>query len=111
MNYVSIDGSVTRHIWQYSGDTLFRLVSTDGGFHTVRCKGLPPQLKAGQRIVVVGRLTSREEDMTLADFIKRAEGGQGKPDPQDIERLAPLAGSERRSYTEIIADELIPRAA
>lgn len=108
MNHVIVDGTVTRNVWNYNGDTLFRLSADGGCFFTIRCKGLPPQLKAGMRVVVVGKLISRDEDVNLSDFVRRAEGGQGKPDPKDIDKLAPLVGEERRSYTEILADELLP---
>ena len=105
MNVVVISGTITRNIWQYGGDTLFRL-GHNGHFFTIRVRGLPVQLEPGVRVVVSGTLTSREEDVSLADFARRAEGGTGEVDRETLERIGNALGREHRSYTEILAEKI-----
>ncbi len=46
--------------------------------------------------------------MANTDFVRRAEGDQGAPNPTVIDKLALPVGEERRSYTEILADKMLP---
>lgn len=57
-------------------------------------------------MVVSGTLVSREEDVSLADFARRAEGGSGEVDRETLERIGNALGQEHRSYTEILAGEI-----
>jgi len=113
MNHVSIEGTVTRHIWTYGGDTLFRLATEEGHYHTVRIRNMPVQPKPGTSAVIVGKLISREENVGLGDFIRRAEGGErgdGELDDKQIKQLAKKVGQAHRTYTEILADEFLALA-
>jgi hypothetical protein len=113
MNHVSIEGTVTRHIWTYGGDTLFRLATEEGHYHTVRIRNMPVQPKPGTSAVIVGKLISREENVGLEDFVRRAEGGEkgdGELDDKQIKQLAKKVGQAHRTYTEILADEFLALA-
>ena len=107
MNHVSLEGAVTRHIWQYGGDTLFRIATEDGFYHTVRIRGMPVQLKPGTSAVITGKLISREENVGLEDFVRQAEGGADTLDPKQVKELAGKLGEVHRTYTEILADEFL----
>ena len=111
MNHVSVEGTVTRHVWNYGGDTLFRLATEEGYYHTVRIRNMPVQPKPGTSAVIVGKLISREENVGLEDFIRRAEGGDdGELDKEQIKQLAKKIGQAHRTYTEILADEFLALA-
>lgn len=106
MNYVAVEGTVTRDIWTYNGDTLFRL-HHDRLFFTVRFRNLPLDIKAGRRVVVTGTLTSREQRISLEDFVSRAtQGKDEKPDEKLVKELASRLEPVNRSYTEILATEI-----
>jgi len=110
MNSIVVEGAVTNDIWTYGGDTLFRIRHDDGGDHfTVRFRNLPLDIKPGTRVVISGRLISRDQRVSLEDFVSRATRGDGGPDEKLLEKIKGLAqGLEpvNRSYTEILAQEI-----
>ncbi len=66
----------------------------------------PQLIKRGAWLVVHGELRSRDERVTLRDFIRRAENGAAVT-PADLEALLGKLGSENRSINELIVDEVI----
>jgi hypothetical protein len=113
MNQVTVDGTITNKIWSYSGDTLFRLRHDDGqAYFTVRFRNMPLDVAPGNRVVITGELISRDQRVSLEDFVSRAgSGGDGDPDEETQELMDQLAGQLRpvnRSYTEILAREIRP---
>ena len=111
MNHVIVEGTVTNDIWNYGSDSLFRLRRNGGGnggmFFTVRFRNLPLDIKAGQRVAIVGELISREQRVSLTDFVSRATRGEAnKPDAELVEKLAKQLEPVNRSYTEILAKEI-----
>lgn len=109
MNQTTVTGTVV-NTWWYKKDFCFRIELRDGGGHvSVRwLKSNPPQLSNNALVIVAGALTSREERVGLAGFARRAEGGQGEPLSRDeIKALEERLGEENRTYTEIVAEEVI----
>lgn len=115
MNQVAVEGTITNSIWTYNNDTLFRLRYNDGeAYFTVRFRNLPVKVKPGTRVMVVGELTSRDQEVNLEDFLSRAAPNDDEDGLDDeVQALVDgLAGKGlrpvNRSYTEIVARELRP---
>lgn len=114
MNQVAVEGTITNSIWTYDNDTLFRLRYNDGeAYFTVRFRNLPLNIKPGTRVMVVGELTSRDQEVTLENFVSRAASNDdGGLDDEVQVMVNELAGKGlrpvNRSYTEIVARELRP---
>lgn len=108
MNTVTVEGTVTDDVWTYAGDTLFRLRHNDGdAYFTVRFRNLPLNIEPGTRVVVKGKLTSREQRIFLNDFVKRADRGEVDDDAQAlVDQLDEYLGYALRSYTEVQASEI-----
>jgi len=66
----------------------------------------PQLIQRGAWLVVHGELHSRDERVTLRDFIRRAENGAAVT-PADLEALIGKLGAENRSINELIVDEVI----
>jgi hypothetical protein len=117
---VMIEGIVTGNRWTYNEEQLFRLAhfrSIDrnpnfrgrqqvADYFTVRVRqvGIAAQLpEEGDHIIVVGYLTDRQEDVSLADFNRRARGNEKLPD----DLVGAYNGlAERRSITEVVATRI-----
>lgn len=114
MNQVAVEGTITNSIWTYDNDTLFRLRYNDGeAYFTVRFRNLPVNVKPGTRVMVVGELTSRDQEVTLNNFVSRATSNDDDNDLDDevqalVDELAEGLRPVNRSYTEIVARELRP---
>ena len=101
LNQVHVEGFVTKKIWQYSGDTYFRLAvyrdpdrprkvaereapdeRDKPDYVTVRVPArlttMPVEFQSGQRVQVHGWLESREFDQSLAEFLWEAQGPKPK---------------------------------
>jgi hypothetical protein len=123
-NRVEIEGYVTNRIWQWSEpgrnspDTLFRLAcypDLNGGparsrpfYVTVRIpgsvlNGVPVGVMPGQRLMVTGRLVSRDYTHSLGDFLARVKDKPELilPDGFDPERVVEL-----RSLNEVIVESI-----
>ncbi len=125
LNQTHVEGYVTKKIWQYGGDTFFRLAvyrdpdlprketgrnSNDRDkpdYVTVKVPasllaGLPVQFTSGQRIQVHGWLESREYESTLAEFLKDARESELEIDPAQAQRIV-----AHRSTTWITAARIV----
>jgi len=127
-NYVEIEGYVTNRIWQWQEpdrsmpDTLFRLACYSNGnktrpadevrprpfYVTVRVQGsvldgVPVGVQPEQRLLVTGRLVSRDYMHSLADFLARV---RDVPELTLPEGFDPERAVELRSLNEIVADSL-----
>lgn len=60
----------------------------------------PQGIKRGAWIMVTGELRSRDERVTLRDFVKRAKGGTTAT-PAELEALEGKVGVENRSINEV----------
>ncbi len=106
MNSVTVEGTVTNDIWTYGEDTLFRLRHNGGVFFTVRFRYLPLKIEAGKRVIIAGELISREQRVSLKDYVTRATRGDAKPDAELVAKLAKQLELVNQSYTEILAQEI-----
>ena len=122
LNQVHVEGYVTKKIWQYSGDTFFRLAiyrdpdrprkeANRGAkerdkpdYITVKVPvaGLPVHFESGQRVQVHGWLESREYESTLAEFLKDAQGPELELDPALTKKVI-----DHRSTTWITAERIV----
>jgi len=108
VNVVVIEGYVTNDVWEFGGDTLFRLAHVNGAgeneYFTVRLRSsLPVRVPPpGSRVIVTARAVDRQEDFTLEDHVRRAARGR-EVDRGLVERLGRMLDAERRSYTEFLA--------
>lgn len=110
MNTITVDGVVTNKTWRYDGDSLFRLRHDNGDAHfTIRVKNLPIDIRPGMRIAVTGTLTSRDQRISLSDFVGRAHSGDDEDTVRElVDQLAGHLGPVTRSYTEVVAREIRP---
>ena len=124
LNQVHIEGFVTRKIWQYGGDTFFRLAvyrdpdrprkEADRGengrdrpdYVTIRVPAaltaLPVEFRPGQRIQVHGWLESRQYSQTLAEFL----GDCGVTGVQ-VAGADPDEVSANRGSTWVVAERIV----
>jgi hypothetical protein len=127
-NHVEIEGYVTNRIWQWQEpdrsmpDTLFRLACYPNGngtrpvdearprpfYVTVRVQGsvldgIPVGVQPEQRLLVTGRLVSRDYMHSLADFLARV---RDVPELTLPEGFDPERAVELRSLNEVVADSL-----
>jgi RecG-like helicase len=107
MNHANVVGTITDDRWTYGGDTLFRLRHGDGAaYFTIRFRNMPVDLSPGTRVVVSGELMSRDQDVTLQDFIGRAAKDDAEINEELVEQLAKQLRPVFRSYTEILVKEV-----
>ncbi len=125
LNQVHVEGYVTKKIWQYSGDTFFRLAvyrdpdrprkKTDRNsnerdkpdYITIKVPasllaGLPVQFISGQRVQVHGWLESREYESTLSEFLQDARGPKLEIDSAQAQKVV-----AHRSTTWITAERIV----
>ena len=124
LNQVHIEGYATKKIWQYGGDTFFRLAAyrdpdrprkesdrnpnerDKPDYVTIKVPasllaGLPVQFTSGQRVQVHGWLESREYESTLAEFLKDARS-ELKIDVAQAKKVI-----AHRSTTWIVAERIV----
>ena len=125
LNQVHIEGYATKKIWQYGGDTFFRLAAyrdpdrprkesdrnpnerDKPDYVTIKVPasllaGLPVQFTSGQRVQVHGWLESREYESTLAEFLKDARGSELEVDSAQAKEII-----AHRSTTWITAERIV----
>jgi hypothetical protein len=124
-NRVEIEGYVTNRIWQWqepersTPDTLFRLACYPDGngrrggrarpfYVTVRVHrsvldGIPVGVLPEQRLLVTGRLVSRDYAHSLADFLARVKDLPELTLPAGFD---PQHAVELRSLNEVIAESM-----
>lgn len=124
MNNVTIDGAVVatwtynNHLharlafWRSDGQVQFcilvfprdRALELKAAAFAPRQANLTPEepqgIKRGAWLLVSGELRSRDERVTLRDFVKRAKGGTSAT-PEELETLEGKVGVENRSINEI----------
>jgi len=114
MNEVHLSGRVMK-VWDIGGDRFARIsiprdndrpARHDGGrydYLTVRFPNGRDKsigLNNGQDVIVHGFMQSRDYQESLADFLKGAQGLQGKP---DFKKANPNEVMVNRSTTEVVA--------
>ena len=134
MNHVMLDGIVTS-TWVYDGDYFARIAHTsarDTGYFNVRFPGetlvelrrteggnatrqrtlitaeSPHDIQRGQALLVAGRLQHRDYQVTLEEFLDRANDAELTDAERDtLLELAEKAGRENRSHYEIVVSEVV----
>ena len=123
LNSASVEGYVTKKIWEYDGDQFFRLAmyrdpdrprkrnpqESEGkrdqpDYATVRVPAtLSDRIKPGQRVQVHGWLESQVQRRTLAEFLATAKGPALDLDQEKAQEI-----STAMDYTRIVADRIVP---
>lgn len=107
MNHAIVEGTITDDNWTYGDDTLYRLRHHDGeAYFTIRFRNMPVNLNSGTRVVVSGQLISRDQSVSLQDFVDRAAKDDVDIDEELVEQLAEQLRPAFRSYTEILVQEI-----
>ncbi len=134
MNHVTLAGAVTS-TWEYGGDFHARLAYTspnhEAGYFNVRFPGqdlvvirrtagqsatqkrslitaaAPQGIQRGQALVVSGRLQHRDYQVSLEDFIERANGELTDEERETLSALSEKVGQENRSHYELLATEVV----
>ena len=135
MNSITLDGIVAS-TWTYGGDYFARIAhhaSEGTGYFNVRFPGealvelrqtvadgnvtqqrvlitadSPHDVERGQALVVAGKLQHRDYQVTLEDFIERANGAELTDEEREtLLELAEKAGRENRSHYEIVVSEVV----
>jgi hypothetical protein len=134
MNHVTLDGIVAG-TWEYGGDYFARIAhhSAEGtGYFNVRFPGealvelrrteqgnatqqrvlitadSPHDVERGRALLVAGRLQHRDYQVTLEEFIERANDAELTDEEREtLLALAEKAGRENRSHYEIVVSEVV----
>lgn len=134
MNHTMLDGIVAS-TWVYDGDYFARIAhpSSNGtGYFNVRFPGeslvelrrteggnaiqqrtlitadSPHAIKRGQALLVAGRLQHRDYQVTLEEFLDRANDAELTDEEREtLLELAEKVGRENRSHYEIVVSEVV----